>query len=230
MNNYIKKSHNKVMTERKEFTLFGTISVFVKDPLPQDVKLTDVIMDLEDTIPPHFLYQVETILIGQFKELQDREIRGAYLDGGIYVTNEQPSEDQLFEDIVHEIAHSVEKMFEYELYADGSVEKEYIGKKVRFLDLLAANGVSVPSRLRYETEYSKMFDEFLFFQIGYEKVAPFTEGLFLTPYASVSVSEYFATAFEYYFVEANPEYVKKICPALFNKIKQFTETGESDEI
>ena len=117
-------------------------------------------------------------------------------------------------------------MFEYELYADGSIEKEYIGKKIRFLDLLAASGVNVPSRLRYETEYSKMFDEFLFFQVGYEKVAPFTEGLFLTPYASVSVSEYFATAFEHYFVESNSDYVKKICPALFNKIKEFENPGE----
>lgn len=226
MDKYIKKSHNKVMTERKEFTLFGTISVFVKDPLPPEVSMTEVIMDLEDTIPPHFLYQVETILIGQFKELQDRKIRGAYLDDGIYVTNEQPSEAQLFEDIIHEIAHSVEKMFEFELYADGTVEKEYIGKKIRFLDLLSANGVNVPSRLRYETEYSKMFDEFLFFQIGYEKIAPFTEGLFLNPYASVSVSEYFATAFEHYFAEANPEYVKKICPTLFSKIREFEKPGE----
>lgn len=214
------------MKERKEFTLFGTISIFIKDPLPKDVDMTNVIMDLEDTIPPHFLYQVETILVGQFKELKDREIRGAYLDGGIYVTNEQPSEEQLFEDIVHEIAHSVEKMFEYELYADGMIEKEYVAKKIRFLDLLSANGINVPHRLRYETEYSKMFDEFLFFQIGYEKIAPFTEGLFLTPYASVSVSEYFATAFEHYFVESNAEYVRKICPILFNKIKEFEKPGE----
>jgi len=226
MNKYIKNSHKKALSERKEFTLFGTIGVFIKDPLPQDVSMTDVIMDLEDTIPPHFLYQVETILIGQIKELKDRGVRGAYLDGGIYVTNEQPSDDQLFEDIVHEVAHSVEKMFEYELYADGLVEKEYIGKKIRFLDLLSANGVNVPNRLRYETEYSKMFDEFLFYQIGYEKVAPFTEGLFLTPYASVSVSEYFATAFEHYFVESNPEYVKKICPTLYNKIIEFEKPGE----
>lgn len=226
MNKYIKNSHKKTLSERKEFTLFGTISVFIKDPLPQDVSMTDVIMDLEDTIPPHFLYQVETILIGQFKELEDRGVRGAYLDGGIYITNEQPSDDQLFEDIVHEVAHSVEKMFEYELYSDGLVEKEYIGKKIRFLDLLSANGIDVPNRLRYETEYSKMFDEFLFFQIGYEKIAPFTDGLFLTPYASVSVSEYFATAFEHYFAEASPEYVKKICPILFNKIKEFEKPGE----
>lgn len=225
MKNYIKESHEKVMKERKEFSLFGSISVFVKDPLPEDVDMTNVLMDLEDTIPHNLFYQVETILVGQFKDLNDRGVRAAFLDGGIYVTNEQPSEEQLFEDIVHEVAHSVEKMFEYELYADGKIENEYLGKKKRFLDLLSANGIKVPSRLRAETEYSKLFDEFLFYQVGYDNLIPFTSGLFLTPYASVSISEYFATAFEHYFVQADPDYVKKLSPELFNKIKEFTELG-----
>ena len=213
------------MKERKEFSIFGSISVFLKDPLPQDVDMTNVLMDLEDTIPRNMFYQIETVLVGQFKELNDRGVRAVFLDGGIYVTNEQPSEEQLFEDIVHEVAHSVEKMFEYELFADGEVEKEYLGKKKRFLDLLAANGIKVPNRLRYETEYSKMFDEFLFYQIGYDNIIPFSSGLFLTPYSSVSISEYFATAFEHYFVQSDPDYVKKISPILFNKIKEITELG-----
>lgn len=213
------------MKERKEFSIFGSISVFLKDPLPQDVDMTNVLMDLEDTIPRNMFYQIETVLVGQFKELNDRGVRAVFLDGGIYVTNEQPSEEQLFEDIIHEVAHSVEKMFEYELFADGEVEKEYLGKKKRFLDLLAANGIKVPNRLRYETEYSKMFDEFLFYQIGYDNIIPFSSGLFLTPYSSVSISEYFATAFEHYFVQSDPDYVKKISPILFNKIKEITELG-----
>lgn len=225
MKNYIKQSHEKVMKERKEFSLFGSISVFVKDPLPEDVDMTNVLMDLEDTIPHNLFYQVETILVGQFKDLNDRGVRAAFLDGGIYVTNEQPSEEQLFEDIVHEVAHSVEKMFEYELYADGKVESEYLGKKKRFLDLLSANGIKVPNRLRAETEYSKLFDEFLFYQVGYDNIIPFSSGLFLSPYASVSISEYFATAFEHYFVQADPDYVKKLSPILFNKIKEIAELG-----
>jgi len=225
MKNYITKSHKRIMKERKEFTLFGSISVFVKDPLPADVDMTNVLMDLEDTIPHKLFYQVETILVGQFNELNDRGIRAAFLDGGIYVTNEQPSEDQLFEDIIHEVAHAVEKTFEFEIYSDGKVENEYFGKKKRFLDLLSSNGIKVPERIRYESEYSKMFDEFLFYHLGYDKVIPFSQGLFLTPYASVSISEYFATAFEHYFVQSDPQYVNKISPALFNKIKEIIDSG-----
>lgn len=225
MKKYITKSHKSIMRERKEFTIFGTINVFVKDSLPQEINLTNTIMELEDTIPQHLFHDIDMIIIGQFNELNSRGIRAAYMDGAVYATNEQPSEEQLFEDIVHEIAHAVEKSYEYDIYGDDSVEKEYLGKKKRFLDLLQANGIRVPNRIRYETEYSKLFDEFLFYEIGYDKVAPFSQGLFLSPYASVSVSEYFATAFERYFVQSDA-YVKEICPQLFNKLKEISEIGD----
>lgn len=225
MKKYITKSHKNIMRERKEFTIFGTINVFVKDSLPQEINLTNTIMELEDTIPQHLFHDIDMIIIGQFNELNSRGIRAAYMDGAVYATNEQPSEEQLFEDIVHEIAHAVEKSYEYDIYGDDSVEKEYLGKKKRFLDLLQANGIRVPNRIRYEIEYSKLFDEFLFYEIGYDKVAPFSQGLFLSPYASVSVSEYFATAFERYFVQSDA-YVKEICPQLFNKLKEISEIGD----
>ncbi len=214
------------MRERKEYTIFGTINVFVKDPLSQEINLTNVIMDLEETIPQHLFHEVDMIIIGQFNELKDRGVRAAFMDGAVYATNEQPSEEQLFEDIIHEIAHSVEKSYHYEIYGDDLIEKEYLGKKKRFLDLLQANGVRVPNRIRYETEYSKLFDEFLFYQLGYDKVTPFSQGLFLSPYASVSVSEYFATAFEYYFVQSNLSYVRELCPQLFIKLRKISEIGE----
>lgn len=225
MNNYIKKSHKKTMKERREFTIFGNIQVFVKDPLPEEIDLTNVIMDLEDSIPAHLFYEVETVLVGKFKEVEDRGLRGVYLDGGIYVTNDQPSEEQLFEDIVHEVAHAVEKTFESEIYSDDKIEKEYLGKKKRFLDLLSAGGVKVPNRLRYETEYSKLFDEFLFYQLGYDVVAPYSQGLFLSPYSSVSISEYFATGFEFYFVQSEPSYVKRLSPQLFEKLNTISDIG-----
>ena len=195
---YIKSSNKKLMSERKEFSLFGSINVFIKDPLPQGVDMTNVIMDLEDTIPSHLLYEVETILIGQFKDLNDRGIRAAYMDGGIYVTNQQPSDEQLFEDIVHEVAHSVEKMFDYDLFADG----------------------------RLETEYSKVFDEFLHYDLGYDRAVNYAMGLFISPYASVSVSEYFATGFEMFFVQADSAQIKEMSPELFNKLNDISKQGE----
>ncbi len=226
MKKYIKNSHKKVMRERKEYALFATINVFIKEPLNSEISMTNVLMDIENTIPQHLTTEVETIIVGKFKELDERGVRAAYLDGGIYVTNDQPSEQQLFEDIVHEFAHAVEKTYEYELYSDSAVEKEYLTKKKRFLDTLEANNIKVPNRIRYETEYSKFFDEYLFYELGYEKVLPFCNGIFITPYASVSISEYFATAFEYYFIESDLSQVKNTCPQLFLKLRELSEFGE----
>ena len=223
---YIKSSNQKVIKERKEFNIFGTINVFIKDSLPAEVDMTEVIMEIEDTIPPHLLYDIETIIVGQFKELNERGVRAAYMDGGIYVTNDQPSTDQLFEDIVHEIAHSVEKMFDYDLFVDGKLENEYLGKRKRFVDLMVADGIKIPNRLRYETEYSKVFDEFLYYDLGYEKAIGYTIGLFITPYASVSVSEYFATGFEMFFVQADHATIKEISPVLFKKLMEISNQGE----
>ena len=229
MNKYIKNSHNKNLSERKEFTVFGTINIFVKDPVPSEIDITNVIMEIEDTIPPHLFYEVETIMVGKFKELEQRGIRAAFLDGGIYVTNEQPSDEQLFEDIIHEVAHAVEKMYDYDLYADTKIELEYLAKKKRFIDLLSAHDINVPNRLKYESEYSKAFDEFLHYEVGYEKLTNFTKGLFVTPYASVSVSEYFATAFEMFFVQGEEGYIKEISPELFIKLRQISTQGEEGE-
>lgn len=231
MNKYIKRSHAKTLSERKEFTVFGTINVFVKDPVPSEIDITNVVMEIEDTMPPHLFYEVETIMVGKFKELEQRGIRAAFLDGGIYVTNEQPSEEQLFEDIIHEVAHAVEKMYDYDLYADSKIELEYLSKKKRFIDLLSAHNINVPNRLKYESEYSKAFDEFLHYEVGYEKLTNFTKGLFITPYASVSVSEYFATAFEMFFVQGEEAYIKEVSPELFTKLRQIsTQGGEDEEI
>jgi hypothetical protein len=223
---YIRSSSSKVIKERKEFSLFGTINIFIKEPLPEGISMTNVVMDLEDTIPPHLLYEVETIIVGQFKDLNDRGVRAAYMDGGIYVTNQQPSDEQLFEDIVHEIAHSVEKMLDYDIYADGRLETEYLGKRKRFIDLMVADGVRIPNRLRYETEYSKPFDEFLHYDLGYDRAINYAMGLFISPYASVSVSEYFATGFEMFFVQADSAQIKEMSPELFNKLNDISKQGE----
>ena len=229
MNEYIKNSYRKNLKERREYSVFGDVNLFIKDPLSRDIDVSGVIQDLEDTIPRKFFYQIETILIGQFKELTERGVRGAYLDGGIYVTNKQPSDEQLYEDIVHEIAHAVEKMYQFEIYSDGDVEREYTSKKIMFLDLMQASGISVPNRIKYENEYSKAFDEFLYYTLGYETVEKYSRGLFVSPYSAVSTSEYFATCFEAYFVNTDQEYVRKISPHLYKKLEEISKEEIQDE-
>tara|TARA_R100001082_G_C4334986_1_gene147407 strand:- start:187 stop:876 length:690 start_codon:yes stop_codon:yes gene_type:complete len=228
MEKYIKTSHQRVMNERREYTLFGHINVFVKDALPPNINMTDVLMVIERDVPQNFLYEVDTILIGQFDDLNTRGVKAAYMDGAIYVTNDQTDNEDITDDIIHEIAHAVEKMYGMEVYGDGALEQEFLGKKQRFLDILRAYGYNIPNGENLSSEYSKDFDEFVFYELGYEKAGNMTMGLFITPYASASISEYFATGFEAYYLRKERDYLKKISPNLHKKLDELTNYSKEN--
>lgn len=220
---YIKKSSNKVLSERREYSLFGDIQVYIKEPLSaQDIDMSMVIKKIEKSIPRDFTYGVELILIGQFDELDQRGVKAAFLDGAIYVTNNQSSEADIYDDIVHEIAHSVEKTHGSILFSDGKVISEYLGKKERLMALLVADGEVPPPGVIGEIDYNQAFDEYLHFELGYEKSGNYVKGLFIDSYAAVSLSEYFATAFESYYVSNEGRALAKISPAMHEKIEVLT--------
>lgn len=228
---YIKKSHKKSLNERKEFYVFTETPVMIKDKISsEDVSIINVIEDIEDSIPKKFFNNIDMIIVGMFPELEDRDRRAAFMDGAIYVTNNQPSSEQMFEDIVHEIAHSVEEEYTQEIYYDGLVEKEFLGKKKRFLDLLSSNNIKVPNRLRVGSEYSREYDDFLFYVVGYESLISYVRGLFVDPYSSVSLSEYFAVSFEKYYISDEQKYLKNTCPIVYSKIENIHNGGKVDEI
>ena len=70
-----------------------------------------------------------------------------------------------------------------------------------------------------------MFDSFLHKEVGYSILENAAMGLFVSPYAATSLEEYWAVGFEDYFV-GDREYLKKISPQLFNKIKEIKDDIE----
>ena len=67
-------------------------------------------------------------------------------------------------------------------------------------------------------EYSKEFDHLLYKEIGYEKITNVAPTLFIRPYAVTSLREYFATAFESYFLEGATK-IKNISPQVYSKLR-----------
>jgi hypothetical protein len=215
---YIAKSN----LDKKEFSLFKRIPTFVKDPIENNIYFQDVIKKLESTIPEHLFYEVDLIIVGQFPELKERGVKSVYLDGAIYATNEQKSTDDLYDDIVHELAHSLEKPYSLDIYGDDKLKLEYLGKKQRLLDILRANGYNIGNDLDSISDYVQEFDEFLYFDLGFEQLKSFTRGLFVTPYSATSLSEYFSEGFEHYLIH-DPIYLNKISPVLYNKVGYLIE-------
>ena len=209
-------------SNKSEFILFSLVPVLIKDPLTNDIQFQNVINKLEKTIPEHLFYEIDTIIVGQFPELIQRDVKSVYTDGAIYVTNEQKSEDDLYDDIVHEIAHSLEKPYGLDLFGDDKLELEYISKRKRLLDILRSRGYTIGYDLDHVPDYVQEFDEFLYFDLGFDNLKSFIRGLFVTPYSATSLSEYFSEGFEHYLLH-DPIYLQKISPVLYTKVKYLVE-------
>ncbi len=214
-------SNDRAMTARREWRLFDNVQLYVKDLPPPNVNVQDIVQELEEKIPSQFVSGLDVIYIGDFEQLNQREVEAVYEDGAIYVSNNQPSEDEFVESIGHEIAHVFEELASLEIYGDGAIEEEFMGKRRRLWSILRAEGLTTEQNLEYFTslDYSVEFDEFLYKTVGYPILAALTMGLFLTPYGATSLREYFANAFEAFFLNNEKQYVKQISPAIYNKLE-----------
>ncbi len=217
MADYIKESSEKTQKGQKELTVFGDVNVFIKDPLPEDIDVRNVLTKLETLIPKYFASGLDLIIIGHNGEFEERDINAMYQDGAIYVTNLQMTEEDLLDDIVHELAHAVEESNGEFLYSDELIFKEFMGKRKRLLDILTQEGYSVDEQNFMNAEYDREFDEFLYQEVGYPTLTALTMGLFASPYGATSLREYFANGFEEYFL-GDRNYLKKISPFLYSKL------------
>ena len=225
MISYVKNSTERMLAEQKNFSIFDdTTSVVIKDKLTNDVSIRKVLNKLQKLIPQKLVKDLDAIYVGQFEELQKREIESYFLDGIILITNDQVNEEKMLSSLIHEIAHSVEKNFTDSLYFDGKLKQEFIGKRKKLYSLLADQAkykVGIEDFLNID--YNKEFDEFLYKTIGYNKLDRLCVGLFMSPYAATSLREYFANGFENYLV-GDTDYLQKISPRLYLKLSSLTST------
>ena len=214
----------------KSYFVFSNIAIFVQDPISADIILNTVLQTVENSLPKKFIEDtgVEMIMIGQFQELIDREIQSIWKadEGTIYVTNEQDSEEDMIDDLMHEFAHATEDKFGFDLYSDDQIEKEFLQKRRHMHDILSAHGYADAASLApfLELAYNTEFDSFLHKEVGYEKLTFLTAGLFPSPYAATSLREYFATGFEEYFLpNGDRGSLQQMSPALYNKLTLLSE-------
>jgi hypothetical protein len=213
VNNYIKES----LKTSSEKLLFNKIVVFIKDPLPEDIDLDYVLSSIEKKIPEHLVYGIDMVYVGYFEEFKERQVNAAYKDGALYITNEQSDEDDMIDDIVHEMSHACEESYYSLIYSDGKIQNEFVGKRKRLFEILKVEEYKVDIEDFLNIDYSKEFDEFLYQEVGYDKLTFFTMGLFVSPYGATSYREYFANGFEHYFL-TDPQYVKVVSPAVHDKV------------
>ena len=209
-----------------EYHLFDRILVLVKDPLPENISLPDCLKRVEKEIPQQLLFDLDSVYIGHFDEFVERDINAFYRDGAIFITNDQVDDDDLIDDLVHEIAHCTENRYQSQIYGDDKIEDEFLGKRTRLFDLLKQQDLDVDvsraKKLFFNLNYTPTFDNILYKKLGYPLLSSIAGGLFVNPYAITSLREYFASGFEEYFT-GDREYLRKVSPSLYWRIKEISE-------
>ena len=198
----------------------------LEDLLPGQKPSADVpefCREVEDILPESLLRNIEVVYVGQFKELANRN--ATYAHGGVYMTSSEPTNFDMLENFVHEVAHSLEADYGMFIY-DESLINEFRGKRERLYHLLTAEGYHIHPRLYGFTEYNPKFDNFLANEVGYPTLLSLTMGLFASPYGATSIQEYFANGFEKYFLD-NPRMVRDVSPILYRKIEEIVNDDEA---
>ena len=99
-----------IINESTKATRFSisNIEVFIKDTIQDpEVSVSRVIKTVVSKIPSHLMRKVKQIHVGQFEFLNSKDYEASYQNSKIFVTNKQSSEEDMIDDIIHEVAHSV---------------------------------------------------------------------------------------------------------------------------
>jgi len=224
MKDYIKSSSSRILKNRNEFSLLkGRVPVVVINRLPSDIDFNNIIKNLENNIPSQILNLIDGIYIGDFKELEERNIEAMFKDGVIYLSSykniDHASEELIARNICHELAHALEEKMGYEIYGDNSIQNEFKAKKDKLISLLNHEGFYFSRNIFFDPELTDELDDLLYKEIGYDRLSLIIPNLFISPYSVTSIREYFANGVEEYLF-GDPNLLKNINPVLYSKINR----------
>ena len=224
MKDYIKRSSLHTLKNRNELSLLkGLVPVVIINKLPSDIDFNNVIKDLEKNIPSQILNLIDGIYIGEFKELEERNIEAMFKDGVIYLSSfkniDYASEELISRNICHELAHAMEEKLGYEIYGDKLIQNEFKAKKDKLVSLLKYEGFRFSKKIFFDPELIDQLDDLLYNEIGYDRLSLIIPNLFISPYSVTSVREYFANGVEEYLF-GDPDLLKNVNPVLYSKINK----------
>tara|TARA_Y100000310_G_C20328689_1_gene644206 strand:- start:37 stop:687 length:651 start_codon:yes stop_codon:yes gene_type:complete len=207
------------LREQREMLLYNRIPVLIRNRPSFDAQA--VLKAVQAKIPQPLTSELDYIMISDSPYLKERDVDSVYQDGIIYMSSQIEDEETALLSTIHEIAHSIEEAHP-QIYEDETIETEFLGKRKKLYEILDAHGFDLSALDFFDAEYSEKFDDFLYLDVGYALLRNLMSGLFLSPYAATSVREYFADAFEEYFIRDSKN-VKRTSPAIYFKIEELLE-------
>lgn len=224
MKDYISTSAEESSKALKELKIYNKPVQALK-PFENKIDFVSVIKQVERLVPEDLMNNIDAFYVGNFKEFakNNREFNAMYKDGAIYISPDQDNEEDLLDDIIHEIAHSLENEYRDIIYGDNTLESEFLGKRKTLhylvdkpmLDMVYYNN----------PDYNATFDKHLYKDIGYDKLRLISAELFYSPYAITSLREYWANGFENYLL-GDKLALRDLSPVLFSKVSEVLENSE----
>ena len=198
--------------------VYKNFHVFVKDEFVEPINIRRVIDKVVSRIPKKLLSNIRNVHIGYFEDLESKNYDAMYKDSSMFVSNHQNNELDVFVDFVHEIAHSLEVPFREAIYGDLEIKKEFLIKRRKLHQVLIRNGFKKELSEFLNTSYEEGFDNFLYKEVGYQKLSVMSSAIFYSPYAATSLAEYFANGFEALFGDEEFSRLKSVSPRLYKKL------------
>ena len=218
---WITESAKRSRKLKDRYSMRGT-EIYINDPVGEHINLDFVFEYITARVPKKLLDSVDVIYVGDFPEFEKRDINAFYDSGAIFVTNQQDDDQDMIDDIVHEIAHAVEERYNDFVYSDSSIEREFMAKRETLYRLLETYDLRPPQELVVNSAYNQLIDDYLYEEVGYDILNDIVNGLFISAYAATSVSEYYARGFEEW-VFGHRQEIKKLSPALYNIFDELFE-------
>ena len=213
-----------------EFLKSG-FKIIVTSAVPPTINLDQVFSNVRTSMPAHLMQGLDYVYIGDFSFLRDRDLTAMYKENALFISSAQDDEEDMVDDIIHEIGHLVEETYRRHVYADGKIEREFIEKRRRLYHMFEEDkemfNTYFPNYSDFlNPEYDHIFDTFLYKNVGYDNLRFMTTSLFYSPYGATSLREYFANGFEAYYYHKDLARLKNLSPQLYTKIKQLEIINE----
>ena len=208
---------------------FADTEVEQIDDFDEDIDCEKIFKDVENAVPRKFLQGIKKVKIENRPDFEERNLTALYHDGVLYLAPKLGSDGSIVTDIIHELAHHIETLYTGFIYDDGSLQREFLKKRHELEFELRSEGYWTGDYDFEDINYNEKLDKFLYKRVGPNMLRLITTGMFIRPYAAISIREYFATGFEAYYLGKRDK-LDKISPVLYDKIKELHTYDQEDLI
>jgi hypothetical protein len=216
----------KDLVNKKHF-LHNKVPVYLKDlmVLNVQVSLDKVLELLELRVPESLIPNLGTIWIGEFPELDRMNVDSFFKNETVFFSSKIPTLELLFYTMLYEMSNVMADNFSTIIHADGSLEREFLSKRVELYNRLTpAQKKAISIQKFFDVKSDTILFRFLYKKLRRPYLERLCKGIYPHSTGAASLLNYLAMTF--YLLKASlrsREELEKISPIAVAKIQMLIE-------